>query len=249
MRDGFASNFRLRFVGGGVSKAVPEAVSAFTFWELHSSPELIFSGCEVSFEELCELRFSSSNSPTSSSLWPSSSLSLSSSSLNSSLSVSFLLFHWSNRKTFDHTKLWWELIQTRRHNTFRRDIVAEICSLWARISWASWCCKGEYFLMEWEAQWLWIGSGTEWLWVWFWSYFLDQLGFFLPELFTNRNREGESTTFRFMWDFMCVAELTALLHFLPQRVQTNWNIAYAQHKKYWAVKENRNVSNPGMSTS
>ena len=112
-----------------------------------------------------------SNSPTSSSLWPSSSSSLSSSSLNSSLSVSFLLFHWSNGKTFDHTKLWWELIQTRRHNTFRRDIVAEICSLWARISWASWCCKGEYFLMEWEAQWLWIGSGTEWLWVWFWSYF------------------------------------------------------------------------------
>ena len=101
-----------------------------------------------------------SNSPTSSSLWPSSSLSLSSSSLNSSLSVSFLLFYWSNRKTFDHTKLWWELIQTLRHNTFRRDIVAEICSLWARISWASWCCKGEYFLMEWEAQWLLIGSGT-----------------------------------------------------------------------------------------
>ena len=156
MRDGFASNFRIRFVRGGV----PEAVSAFTFWELHSSPELIFSGCEVSFEELFELRFSSSNSPTSSSLWPSSSSSLSSSSLNSSLSVSFLLFHWSNGKTFDHTKLWWELIQTLRHNTFRRDIVAEICSLWARISWASWCCKGEYFLMEWEAQWLLIGSGT-----------------------------------------------------------------------------------------
>ena len=42
MRDDFASNFRLRFVGGGVSKAVPEAVSAFTLWELHSSPEFIF---------------------------------------------------------------------------------------------------------------------------------------------------------------------------------------------------------------
>lgn len=248
MRDGFASNFRIRFVRGGG----PGGCFCFHFLGTALFSRINFFGMRSLFWGAfwASIFFNgTSNSPTSSSLWPTSSLSLSSSSLNSSLSVSFLLFHWSNGKTFDHTKLWWELIQTRRHNTFRCDIVAEICSLWARISWASWCCKGEYFLMEWEAQWLWIGSGTEWLWVWFWSYFWDQLGFSLPELFTNRNREGESTTFRFVWDFMCVAEPTAFLHFLPQRVQTNWNIAYAQHKKYWAVKENRNVSNPGMSTS
>ena len=57
MRDGFVSIFRLCWRGG--AEAVPEAVSTSAFWELRSSPEFTFSGCEVSFEEIFEPRFSS----------------------------------------------------------------------------------------------------------------------------------------------------------------------------------------------
>ena len=55
MRVGFLS---LTFaIAGGVPEAVPEAVSTSAFWELRSSPEFTFSGCEVSFEEIFEPRF------------------------------------------------------------------------------------------------------------------------------------------------------------------------------------------------
>ena len=46
------------FAGGG-PEAVPEAVSPSAFWELRFSLEFAFSGCEVSFEEIFDLRFSS----------------------------------------------------------------------------------------------------------------------------------------------------------------------------------------------
>lgn len=139
MRDGFASNFRLRFVGVGSRRRSRRLFLLSLSGNCTLLPNSFFGIQSLFWGAFWASIFfnGTSNSPTSSSLWPSSSLSLSSSSLNSSLSVSFLLFHWSNGKTFDHTKLWWELIQTLRHNTFRRDIVAEICSLWARISWAS----------------------------------------------------------------------------------------------------------------
>ena len=61
---------------------------------LRFSPEFIFSGCEASFEELFELGCSSMG------------LRLLYDPLHSSLSASFLLFHRSNGKSFDHTKLW-----------------------------------------------------------------------------------------------------------------------------------------------
>ena len=48
------------FAGGeGRAEAVLEAISTSAFWELRSSPEFTFSGCEVSFEEIFEPRFSS----------------------------------------------------------------------------------------------------------------------------------------------------------------------------------------------
>ena len=144
-----------------------------------------------------------SNSPTSSSLWPSSCLSLSLSSLNSSLSAmfskscSYAMNHYWNLRNFQrwcvrcmiwslikhkntlllqflkiscmsYSKLWWSLVQTRRNNIFRPDIVAQIWCEWVRRSWASWWWGNIFWWNEGRSD-FGLGSGSKWLSVWFWS--------------------------------------------------------------------------------
>ena len=145
-----------------------------------------------------------------------------------------------------HSKLWWSFVQIRRNRAFRRNIVAQIWRRWASRSRSSWWRRGKIFWWDRRCCRSWNFRSSKWLWAWFCPQFhllwllFDRLKFnrdFLSRaLLKNRKRDGEST-FCFVWVFIFVAKPPAFVHRFPQRVQTNWNIGKASHKKNRGVKE------------